>query len=169
MTPILAAGLLDPNFGLAIWILITFSLLLLLLWRFAWGPITSALDEREGTIQSSLEQAEKALAEAKMIQADNDKARREADVEAQRILREARDTAEALRSEEVEKTKTQLRQMQESAQAEIARERDSALDTLRSEVADLALQAAERVLGDSMNDDRQRKLVKDFLNDLPTN
>lgn len=169
MTPILAAGLLDPNFGLAIWIAITFLLLLGLLRRFAWGPITTALDERETTIQSSLEQAEKALAEARLIQADNDKARREADVEAQRILREARDTAEALRSEEVEKTKDQLRQLQESAQAEISRERDSALATLRGEVADLALQAAERVLGDSMNDDRQRKLVKDFLNDLPTN
>lgn len=169
MTPILAAGLLDPNFGLAIWIAITFLLLLGLLRRFAWGPITTALDERETTIQSSLEQAEKALAEARLIQADNDKARREADVEAQRILREARDTAEALRSEEVEKTKDQLRQLQESAQAEISRERDSALAALRGEVADLALQAAERVLGDSMNEDRQRKLVKDFLNDLPTN
>ena len=169
MTPILAAGLLDPNFGLAIWVAITFGLLLILLRTFAWGPITKALDERETTIQTSLDQAEKALAEARLIQADNDKARRESEVEAQRILRDARDTAETLRAEEVEKTKNQLRQLQASAQAEIERERDSALVSLRTEVADLALQAAERVLGTSMNDDRQRKLVTDFLNDLPTN
>ncbi len=169
MTPILAASLLDPNFGLAIWVAITFILLLILLRTFAWGPITKALDERETTIQTSLDQAEKALAEARLIQADNDKARRESEVEAQRILREARDTAESLRAEEVEKTKNQLRQLQATAQAEIGRERDSALASLRTEVADLALQAAERVLGTSMNDDRQRKLVTDFLNDLPTN
>ncbi|MFT4603473.1 MAG: F-type H+-transporting ATPase subunit b [Rhodothermales bacterium] len=169
MTPILAADLLDPNFGLAIWVAITFVLLLLLLRMFAWGPITKALDERETTIQTSLDQAEKALAEARLIQADNDKARRESEVESQRILREARDTAETLRAEEVEKTKAQLRQMTANAQTEIERERDSALATLRTEVADLALQAAERVLGASMNDDRQRKLVTDFLNDMPTN
>ena len=169
MTPILAANLLSPNFGLAIWILITFTLLLLLLWRFAWGPITKALDERETTIQGSIDQAEKALAEAKQIQADNDKARREAEAEAQRILREARDTAESLRTDEVEKTKAQIRQMQETAQTEISRERDAALETLRNEVADLAIQAAERVLGASVDDSRQRKLVNDFLNDLPSN
>lgn len=169
MTLILAADLMSPNAGLAIWIAITFGLLVLLLWRFAWGPITKALDERETTIQSSIDQAEKALAEAKQIQADNDKARREAESEAQRILREARDTAETLRSEEVEKTKAQLRQMQESAQTEIERERDAALESLRNEVADLAIRAAERVLGASVDDTRQRKLVDDFLNDLPRN
>ncbi|MBO6574093.1 MAG: F0F1 ATP synthase subunit B [Rhodothermales bacterium] len=169
MTPILAAGLLSPNIGLAVWILITFGLLWLLLWRFAWGPITSALEERENTIQSSIDQAERALAEARQIQADNDKARREAEADAQKILREARDTAETLRTEEVEKTKAQIRHMQESAQTEIERERDAALQTLRNEVADLAISAAGRVLGESVDDARQRKLVDNFLNDLPTN
>ncbi|MFT5516440.1 MAG: F-type H+-transporting ATPase subunit b [Rhodothermales bacterium] len=169
MTLILAADLLAPNTGLAIWILITFSILMVVLRMFAWGPITSALDERETTIQASIDQAQKALAEARQIQADNDKARREADVASQRILREARDTAEVLRTEEVEKTKSQIRQLQASAQAEIGRERDSALQSLRNEVADLALQAAERVLGSSIDDSKQRKLVTDFLNDLPRN
>ncbi|MFT5144846.1 MAG: F-type H+-transporting ATPase subunit b [Thalassolituus oleivorans] len=169
MTLILAADLLAPNTGLAIWILITFSILMVVLRMFAWGPITSALDERETTIQASIDQAQKALAEARQIQADNDKARREADVASQRILREARDTAEVLRTEEVEKTKSQIRQLQASAQAEIGRERDSALQSLRKEVADLALQAAERVLGSSIDDSKQRKLVTDFLNDLPRN
>lgn len=169
MTSILAAGLLDPNVGLGIWVAVTFTLLLLLLWRFAWGPITAALEERETTIQNSIDQAQNALAEAKLIQADNDKARREAEAEAQRILREARDTAETLRAEEVDKTKAQIQQLQESAQNEIERERDSALATLRNEVADLALQAAERVLGESVDESKQRKLVNDFLNDMPSN
>jgi F-type H+-transporting ATPase subunit b len=169
MTLILAADLLAPNTGLAIWILITFSILMVVLRMFAWGPITSALDERETTIQASIDQAQKALAEARQIQADNDKARREADVASQRILREARDTAEVLRTEEVEKTKSQIRQLQASAQVEIERERDSALQSLRNEVADLALQAAERVLGSSIDDSKQRELVTDFLNDLPRN
>lgn len=169
MEPILAANLLSPNFGLVIWIAITFFALLLLLRRFAWGPITSALVAREDRIRESLEQAQKALAEARQIQADNDRARREADAEAQRLLRQSREAAEAIRSEEVERTREQIRQMQTSAQAEIARERDGALETLRSEVADLAIQAAERVLDANLDDDRQRKLVNDFLGGLPKN
>jgi F-type H+-transporting ATPase subunit b len=169
MEPILAANLLSPNFGLVIWIAITFLALLLLLRRFAWGPITSALVAREDRIRESLEQAQKALSEARQIQADNDRARREADAEAQRLLRQSREAAEAIRSEEVERTREQIRQMQIAAQAEIARERDGALETLRSEVADLAIQAAERVLDANLDDDRQRKLVNDFLGGLPKN
>jgi F-type H+-transporting ATPase subunit b len=169
MEPILAANLLSPNFGLVIWIAITFLALLLLLRRFAWGPITSALVAREDRIRESLEQAQKALSEARQIQADNDRARREADAEAQRLLRQSREAAEAIRSEEVERTREQIRQMQIAAQAEIARERDAALETLRSEVADLAIQAAERVLDANLDDDRQRKLVNDFLGGLPKN
>ena len=170
MIPILAAGgLLEPNAGLAAWIFLTFLILLLVLRRFAWGPITAALDERENKIQASMDQAEKALAEARQLQADNDRARRESEAAAQKILREARETAEALRAEEVEKTKTQLKRLQESAQADIQRERDSALAMLRNEVADLAIGAAEKVLGSSVDDGRQRKLVDDFLKGLPSN
>lgn len=169
METILAANLLSPNFGLVIWITITFFALLLVLRRFAWGPITSALEAREIRIRESIEQAEKALSEARQIQADNDRARREADAEAQQLLRQSREAAESLRTEELEKTREQIRQMQDAAQAEIARERDGALDTLRKEVADLAIQAAERILDANLDDDRQRKLVNDFLGGLPKN
>jgi len=169
MEPILAANLLSPNFGLVIWIALTFVALLVVLRRFAWGPITSALDAREIRIKESIEQAQKALAEARQIQADNDRARREADSEAQQLLRQSREAAETLRAEELEKTRAQIRQMQEAAQAEIERERDGALESLRKEVADLAIRAAERVLDANLDDDRQRKLVDDFLGGLPKN
>ena len=169
MEPILAANLLSPNFGLVIWIALTFVALLVVLRRFAWGPITSALDAREIRIKESIEQAQKALAEARQIQADNDRARREADAEAQQLLRQSREAADTLRAEEIEKTRAQIRQMQEAAQAEIERERDGALQYLRKEVADLAIQAAERVLDANLDDDRQRKLVDDFLGGLPKN
>lgn len=169
MAPMLAANLLAPNAGLIFWIALTFLLLLFVLRKFAWGPITSALSTREEKIQASIDQAEKALAEARQIQSDNDRARREAEAEAQRLLREAREAAERLRSDETERTRAQIKQMQDQAQGEIARERDSALAALRAEVADLAIQAAERVLGSSVDDARQRKLVGDFLDELGRN
>ncbi len=164
-----AANLLAPDLGLIVWITLTFLILLGLLRKFAWGPITSALNERESKISESMEQAEKALAEAKQLQADNDKARREAEAQAQSILREAREEADRLRGEEVDKTRVQIQTMQESAQAEIEREKQSALDSLRQEVADLAVSAAEKILRENLDADRQKKIVNDFLSDLPKN
>jgi F-type H+-transporting ATPase subunit b len=169
LNPILAADLLAPNVGLIFWISVVFLLLLALLRKFAWGPITSALNERERTIDESIQRAETALAEARQIQADNEKARREADQEAQRILREAREVAERLRTDEVEKTRAQIRQMQQSAQEEIEREKESALTQLRTEVADLAIQAAGKILKENLDESRQRKLVNDFIQTLPHN
>lgn len=164
---ILAAGLLDPNFGLAIWISLVFLILLFLLWKFAWGPITHALAQREETIDASIKRAETALAEAKAIQAENERARREADQEAQRILREAREAADRLRAEEVERTKAQIQHLQEQARAEIEREKQSALDQLRTEVADLAILGAQKILQENLDDARQRRLVDRFIDELP--
>ena len=162
-------SLLEPNMGLVFWTAVTFAIVLFILWKYAWGPITEALEQREQHISESIQRAETALAEAKQVQADNQKARREAEREAQRILREARESAEALREEEVEKTRAKIQQMQEQAQAEIEREKQGALEELRDEVAELAIQAAGKILKEDMNQDRQRKLVDDFIDDLPKN
>ncbi len=165
----LAVNLLSPNPGLAIWMTLTFLLLLFILRRFAWGVIMAALKEREERIDESIKSADRALAEAKQIQADNMKARREAEQQAQSILREAREAAERIRTEEVEKTRASVQQMQESARAEIEREKQGALNTLRAEVSDLAIKAAEKILNEQMNGDRQRKLVDEFIEDLGRN
>jgi len=166
---VFAANLLAPDLGLIVWIGITFGILLFVLKKTAWGPITSALTTREDKISESMEQAEKALAQAKQLQADNTKARREAEAQAQSILREAREESERLRGVEVDKTRTQIQGMQDSAQAEIEREKQSALDSLRQEVANLAVTAAEKILRENLDADRQKKIVSDFLGDLSKN
>ena len=165
-TPI-AAGLLAPNVGLIFWITLVFLILLFVLRKFAWGPITSALSEREKTIDESIQRAERALTEARQIQADNERARREAEQDAQRIMREAREAADRLRAEEVERTRTQIQTLQQQAQAEIAREKEGALAELRAEVADLAVQSAEKILRENLDAPRQKRIVESFLADLP--
>ncbi len=169
MNILFAANLLSPNFGLVIWLTIVFGILLVILKRYAWGPITSALEDRERTIDESIQRAEKALTEAKQLQADNERARREAEQEAQRLLRAAREQADHLRNEEVHKTREQIQHLRDQAQAEIEREKDSALDALRAEVADLAIQAAEIILQENLDAPRQRRLVETFIDELPKN
>lgn len=167
MDPIFAQSLLEPNAGLIVWKTIAFAILLWLLYKFAWGPITSALKERETRIDESMQRAEKALEEAREIQAENEKARREAEKEAQRILREARESAEALRKEEIEKTRARIEQMQKQAQAEIERQKQGALEELRGEIIDLAIEAASKVVREDLDESRQRRLVDDFIDGLP--
>ncbi len=169
MELILAADLLSPNAGLIFWKTLVFGLLLFLLYRFAWNPIVTSLREREETIDSSIKRAERALAEAKQIQQENEKVRREAEAEAQRILREAREASDRVRNEEVEKTRERIRHMKEQAEEAIEREKQSALEELRDEVAELAIQAAEKILRENLDSGRQRKLVDQFIDELPKN
>ena len=161
--------LLKVEFGLAFWTLVAFLAVVAILWKFAWPTILEAMETREEKIRESMERAEKALTEAKQIQSNNEIARREAEQEAQRILREAREASERLRTEELDKTRAQIQQAQEVAQAEIEREKQTALEQLRTEVAELAIQAAGKILQENMDDDRQRKLVDKFITDLPKN
>lgn len=168
MHSILAASLLAPNLGLIVWISITFLLLLVLLRKFAWGPILAAIEQREQNITEQMQQAEVARNEARQLLADNERARRDAEQEAQRILREARETAERLRSEDVERTRQQIQEMQRQAAEDIEREKQSALQALRAEVATLAIGAASKVLREEIDGPRQRKLVDNFLNELPS-
>jgi len=169
MNPLIAANLLAPNVGLIFWMVLTFGSLWFVLWKYAWGPITSALSERESRISESMEQAEKALDEAKQLQADNTKARKEAELEAQRMIREAREAADQLRSDEVDKTRTAIENLQDQARQEIEREKDSALESLRQDVADLAIEAAEKILREQLDGAKQKQLVEDFLKSLPKN
>lgn len=169
MEIILAADLLSPNAGLIFWKTIVFGLLLFLLYKFAWNPIVTSLRVREETIDSSIKRAERALAEAKQIQQENDKIRREAEAEAQRILREAREAADRARNEEMDKTREQIRHLKVQAQEAIEREKQGALEDLRDEVAELAIHAAEIILRENLDGRRQRKLVDQFIDELPKN
>ena len=169
MAVFLAAGLLNANVGLAIWLAIAFFLLMIVLGKYAWGPITAALAERETTIEESMTRAERALAEAKQLQADNEAARRDAERQAQTILREAKEQADAQRAADLDKTRAELARMQETARADIEREKQQALSELRSEVAALAVGAAEKILGREVDASAQSALVDDFIAELPQN
>ncbi|HIG73715.1 MAG TPA: F0F1 ATP synthase subunit B [Bacteroidetes bacterium] len=169
MSLLLAANLLAPNAGLVFWLALAFTLLLILLGKFAWPAIIGGIEEREQRIETSLNEADRALAEAKQLQADNDAARREAERQAQTILRDAREEAEAIRTADVEKTRAELAEMRESARADIEREKRQALAELRSEVAALAVSGAEKILKKEIDPAAQSALVDDFITELPQN
>ncbi len=155
--------------GMLIWTFITFALLLWILKILAWKPLLGALENRENTIREDLQKAEKARVDAELLLTEHRQLLERSEVEARKILDEAKSTAESLKQGIIDSANEQARQMSEQAKAEIQREKDTALSQLREEVADLAVRAAGKILGEELDADRHRKLVNDFISNLPKN
>ncbi len=161
--------MLEINPGLAIWTIVTFVLLVIVLRSFAWKPLLEALNKREEHVRSSLERAEYAKQEAERILNENRIQLAKAESEAQRILTEGRALGEKLKNEIVDQANQQSRRMIDQAKHEIERDKDAALSELRSEVASLAIKAAEKILDETLDENRHRKIVDAYLKDLPKN
>ncbi|MBI5022120.1 MAG: F0F1 ATP synthase subunit B [Ignavibacteriales bacterium] len=161
--------MLNPNPGLIIWTIITFVLLLIILKKFAWKPLLESLHKREETVRSSIERAENAKQEAERLLDENRKQLERAEQDGRRILSENRALAEKLKEEIIEQANQQSRKMIEMAKQEIERDKDAALISLRGEVANLAIQAAGKILDETLDENKQRKLVDSYLKGLPKN
>ena len=161
--------MLDINPGLIVWTIVTFILLLIVLRKFAWSSIVGALTEREESIRQALKSAEDAKLEAERILQENKKQLEKIEAESRRILNEGRALGEKLKTEIVEKASQQSRNMVEQARQEIERDKDATIIQLRGEVANLALTAAGKILNETLDADKHRKLVDDVLKSLPNN
>ena len=164
-----AGGLLSANAGLAFWLAIAFILLVILLGKFAWGPITSALAEREQTIEESISRAERANAEAQALLAQNDSARRDAEAQARQILAEAKAQADRQHAEAKAELDVALAEHKARAEAEIEQQKRQVLGEIRAEVADMAVTVAEKILRKEIGGAEQSAFVDRFIADLPQN
>ncbi len=158
---------LDP--GVIIWTAVTFGLLLLVLGKTAWKPILKALDTREESIRQSIARAEEAKNDAERLLQENRQELARAEEKAQELIKEARDLAEKLRSESVSKANAEANRMLEKARDEIERDKQQAITQLHGVVAELAVKAAEKILDESMDESKQKKLVENFLKSLQKN
>jgi F-type H+-transporting ATPase subunit b len=155
----LDAGLLTIN-GTLIAQLVIFLLVLFILYRLAWGPLLKILNERRARIAQGVEATQRALQELeaaeKERQAKLEEARREAQAMLDRITKQAED----LRKELEAKAREQAEALTAKARAEIQQERQKAVQDLRSQVADLAVMAAGRIIGESLDAKKHRELIE---------
>jgi F-type H+-transporting ATPase subunit b len=161
-----ASPLIDVVPGLMIWTLISFAITLYVLKRWAFGPIQRIIDERRDRIRKSIEEADHARAEARRLLEEHKQLRAQARGEAEGILSEARRVADSLRERVREETDADRQRRLEETKREIQAETTRALEQIRSEVAILALDAAERVTRRSLDDKDQRKLIDDAIGEL---
>ena len=158
--------MLEINPGLILWTILTFVIVLLILRFTAWKSLLGALNTREESIRTSLDQAEKARLEAEKALEANRKELARAEEQAQRVITEGRDLGEKLKAEIVEKANASSRAMLAQAKEEIGREKEKALVQLRTEVADLAIGAAGKILDANLDNAKQRALVDTAIKDL---
>jgi F-type H+-transporting ATPase subunit b len=163
-----APGPLSVEPGLMIWTVIVFVALLLILRKFAWPALLSAVEARERALEEQLAEAERNRAEAAALLAQHQKLIAEGRASAQALLGEARAAAEKERALAMEKTRQEQEELLERARRDIAAERDRAVAELRREAVDLSLAAASKLMGERLNTDSDRKIVQDYLATLDT-
>ena len=158
--------LLQPETGLIFWTVVTFVVLLAILWKFAWNPILGALEAREQAIQRTIDDAERLQAEAGALLEQHRAKLAEARSEGNRVLDEARQAGERMKSEMLEKARAEADRVIERAHRQLELETEKALQDVRSRAADLALLAAERVLERSLSEADHRRLAEEAIAEI---
>jgi F-type H+-transporting ATPase subunit b len=143
-------GLVSPNPGTIIWMLLIFSIVFYILKRFAWKPILNALKERENSIRDALNSADLARKQIEDLKADQDQLRANALKDKELILKEARDIKDKIIAEAREKATLEGAKMVAQIREQIENEKLSALNDIRLQVADLSVQIAEKILQEKL-------------------
>jgi F-type H+-transporting ATPase subunit b len=149
-----------------IWGTIAFLILLFVMYRTVWPSVDKAFKDRRANIEGKLEQAEKDREEAEQLLEQYRRRLRDAEDETQRILDEARANAERVRRDLRAKAEAEAGRELDQARQAIRAERDQAIRQLRNEVGTLAVELATRVVGESLDRDRQLRLVDRYIDQL---
>ena len=155
---------LDP--GLFIWTILTFLILFFVLSKFAWRPLLEALESRENTIKSSLDDAEKAKQELESLNAETETIISEARFEAQSIRLEAKSAAEKVKADIIAQAGEDAKKLRDENEKQIQVEKDRAINEIRQEVVDLTLTVAERVIRKNLSKEDNQDLIEDSLKTL---
>ena len=162
--------LVTPGFGLVFWTTITFILLLLILKKFAWKPILSAIDERNNKIEESLKAAEAAKKEMELLNAENQKILNEAKEEKKKILAEAYQANHEIISQAKVEAQEEADKILEHARATIESEKNIALNEIKHLMAELSIDIAKKVLQKELDDqEKQKEYINNILKDIKLN
>lgn len=148
------------------WVIISalnFVVFFALIWSFAFKPVSAMLSDRKARIEQGLKDAEQARRDRESAEAERVATLSEARREANEILTRAQKVAQETRDADLAATREELERLRVRAAAEIEAEKVRAIADVRAEVADLALLAAGKVVGETMTGERQRRLVEEFL------
>jgi len=162
--------LLSPSYGLIVWTLLAFLIVLFLLKKFAWKPILKSLQEREDSIQNALDTAKKAREEMSSLKSDHERIVAQAKTDRDTILKEARDIKDKMIAEAKNLASKEGERMITSARESIQNEKMAAITELKNQVAHLSIEIAEKILKQELSEkDKQNSIIKNLLDDVKMN
>ena len=162
--------LITPEIGLLFWQTIVFLVLILILAKFAWKPILGAVKEREDSINNALSSAEEARKEMQNLKADNEQLRKEARAERDAILKEARELKEKVLASATEEAQTKADMIVAQAKESIEMEKKAAMAEIKSQVASLSIEIAEKVIRKELSSkEKQHQMINEMLGDVTLN
>lgn len=163
-------GLVTPDFGLLVWMLLSFGIVLFVLTKYAWKPILKGIRNRESKIEEALLAADRTKAEMAKLQADNEKILAEARTERDKLIQEARlmkdkiiDEAKAAAAEESHK-------LIQTARQSIEQEKKAALKEIKDQVSELSVLVAEKILKEKLSGaTHQNEYIEKLLGEIKLN
>lgn len=162
--------LITPSIGLIFWTTLVFAILLFLLAKYAWKPILKAVKDREEKINNALESAEKAQQEMQALQSKNEDLLKEARAERDALLKESKEMGAKIVADAKEKSKEEAAKILEDARKSIEMEKTAAIAELKSQVASISLEIAERIIeGELAADSKQKALADKLAEDINLN
>lgn len=162
--------LVTPGIGLVFWTTLSFLIVLFILAKFAWKPILGTIKEREDAIESALLAAEKAQEEIEKLKAFNENVLREAKAERDNILKAGREAKEAIISEAKGKAQIEADKIVAQTKETIENQKMSAITDLKNQVAKLSIEIAEKILREHLSEDQKQKaLVNGMIDEINLN
>lgn len=162
--------LITPSLGLLFWTAIIFVVLMLILSKFAWKPIVSALEEREKFITDSLAQANQAREEMAKLKGDNEALLLQARQERDKMLRDAQTVVANTIAEAKDKANIEAEKMVANARTQILNEKNAAITELKNLVATTSVEIAEQIVKKSLTSDAaQKELIEAYLKESKFN
>ncbi len=163
-------GLVMPDFGLFFWMLVSFSILLFVLKRFAWGPILKALSDREKSIEEALKSAENAKEEMINLQSGNEVILKKAILEREKIVKEARELKDSIIRDARNEATVEANKVLEHAKVTIERERLAAISDIKNLITNFSIEIAEKILKEKLADEsRQKELIQNYIDQINLN
>jgi F-type H+-transporting ATPase subunit b len=164
---VLAAGITDVNFALSFWTAVTFAILIVVLGKFAWGPILQMMETREKTISDAIESAKKERAAAEAASLEMKASLAAARDESAQLIRRNQAEVAAAKQELIAAARKESDDLLQAARRTIQEEKRQAIAELRSQAVDLAIEAAQRLVQMNMDPGKQKQLVEEYIEQLP--
>jgi F-type H+-transporting ATPase subunit b len=155
-----------PSTPEIVWGLVSFAVLFFVMWKFAYPAVNKLMQDRTERIRSNIDEAQKVRDEAEQILSDYQRQLADARNESNRIIEEARQAAEQLRHDMVRRADEEVAELRRRNAEDLQIAQERAISQLQSQVRNLAIELAEKVVGQNLDRDRNLQLVDQYIAEL---